>query len=200
MSYPSFRIVQYHLTDSDSHNCYTFALRYGRGLDQRFLISALATDAVGTALFLVIYENARAASSLGTVTSGADIAIAILVTSAASGAICAAIGVVRGLGVTPNTAAGLGLASFVLGLSSLFFSFAFSLTFSDNLAACGGFPPGYWTSNGELNRCSIWAVTHQNLVSITFIVVLTTAAIIFWASVITRMRSQHVRDESGRHS
>jgi hypothetical protein len=165
-------------------------------LDQRFLISALATDAVGIALFLVIYEIACRATSLSSVTSGADIAITILVISVASGAILATIGVVHRLGISPNTAAGLGLASFVLGLSSLYLSFGSVVGYGDDQAACGGFPPRYWTSNGQLNRCSIWIVSHEDWLATLFLVVLATAAIIFWASIITRVRLSEVENRN----
>jgi hypothetical protein len=165
-------------------------------LDKRFLISALATDAVGIALFLVIYEIARRATSLSSVASGADIAIIILVISAGSGAILATIGVVHRLRISSNTAAGLGLASFVLGLSSMYPSFGSVVGFGDDQAACGGFPPGYWTSNGQLNRCSIWIVSHEDWLATLFLVVLATAALIFWASIITRVRSSEVENRN----
>ncbi|HYU88593.1 MAG TPA: hypothetical protein VEL52_07895 [Candidatus Bathyarchaeia archaeon] len=165
-------------------------------MDKRFLVSAIATDAVGIALFLAIYENARIATSLSSVASRADIAISILVISVASGAILATIGVVHRLGISSNTAVGLGLASFVLGLSSLYLSFGSVVGYGDDQAACGGFPPGYWTSNGQLNRCSIWIVVHEDWLATLFLVVLATAAIIFWASIITRVRSSEVENRN----
>jgi hypothetical protein len=158
-------------------------------LDSRLLVSALVANVVGMTVFAIVYPTARTQNSLSAVASVADNAILLLTIFAGCGFVLLFVGLARRTMMSNIQAGVLGFGNFTVGIFSLIQSFGQSLEYQDDLAACGGFPPGYWTSgNVTLNRCSIFLSVRQDWVSSIFLLILLSSTIAFWAVVLTRLR------------
>ena len=164
-------------------------------LNQKFLLLALIANGIGTLVFSVLYQDIYRENSLSRVILVANVSITILALSAISGLVLTLVGLARAGSMTPKALAAMGVASFIVGIYSLFASFGSTIGYGDDTAACGGFPVGYWTNGGEVTRCSIWASAHGDLEGPIFLVILVSSAIIFWACVIRRV---HVTSQSDR--
>ena len=167
-------------------------------MDARIFYYTLGTNVLGIAIFSVIMQLAFAQTSLGTLAAFAGIAILSFVLCAIASVGLMIDGLVRRKAISHSQAGWLGVASFGLGTFALISAFLSSLQFQDSTAACGGFPPGYWTGvNATVNRCSIWATTHQDWAAGLFVLVLLVSAVIFSTCVFTRLQIMKKSEENG---
>ena len=158
-------------------------------MDWRLLVSALVANAVGIIIFSIVYPTASTQSSVSAIAAAADDAIFLLALFAASGVALVLVGIVRRRPLSYGKLVILALGNFALGAFSLFQWFGNSLGYQDNQMACGGFPPGYWTTgNVTVNRCTIWVSVHQDWVSIIYGVILLVSVIGFWAVALPILR------------
>ena len=161
-------------------------------MEWRLLVSALTANTVGIIAFAVVYPTARIQNSVSAIGTVADDAILLLALFAGSGFVLLLAGLARRMSLSYKQAGILAIGNFTIGVFSLFQWFGESIGYQDDLAACGGFPPGYWTTgNVTVNRCSIFVSVHQDWVSFIYGVVLLTSAIAFWASILNRLRLAH---------
>lgn len=172
-------------------------------LDSRLLASALVIDSIGILVFLSVYQFATSQSSLpefSTVAGDAIIAFGLFVSV---GFLLSFAGLIRQRTMTRNQAVVAALGSFALGAFSLFSALTISILYQDDLAACGGFPPGYWTTgNVTVNRCSIFYSFHQDWVSDVFWTIVLASAVIFLATLagyrLTRSTLESSRSNQAR--
>jgi hypothetical protein len=158
-------------------------------LDWRLLVSALVANAVGITIFSIVYPTVYNQNSVSTIAVAANDAILLLALFAASGFVLLLVGIVRRGPLSYRKLVILALGNFAMGVFSLFQWFGNSLEYQDNQMACGGFPPGYWTTgNVTLNRCTFWVSVHQDWVSNVYGVILLASAIEFWAVALTILR------------
>ena len=170
-------------------------------MDRRLLISALLANAVGITVFAIVYPTAPTQNSVSTVASVADNAILLLAIFTGSGFVLLFVGLARRMTMNTFQAGILGFGNLTVGVFSLIQSFGHSIEYQDDLAACGGFPPGYWTTgNVTVNRCSIFVSVHQDWVSNIFLLILLSSAIAFWAVVLTRLRLARRKAEAQESS
>jgi uncharacterized membrane protein YozB (DUF420 family) len=156
-------------------------------LDTRLLYWSLATGTAGIAIFYGLMQLVQ--TSVQTLAQFAIVAIAVFAVFSAATVLLMIAGVIRRRSITYHQTAVLGVSSFVLGIFSLFLTWGSYFEYEDAGAACGGFPPGYWTGmNAIVNRCSIWVNLHQDWAAYLYGLVLLGSAVIFWACVITRLQ------------
>ena len=158
-------------------------------LDWRLLVSALVANAVGIIIFSIVYPTVYTQTSVGAIAVAADDAIFLLAVFAASGIVLLFVGVVRRRLLSYRKLVVLALGNFAIGLFSLFQWFGNSLEYQDDHVACGGFPPGSWTTgNVTVNRCTFWVSVHQDWVSNIYGVILLASVIGFWAVALPILR------------
>ena len=151
-------------------------------MDWRLLVSALVTNAVGIIIFSIVYQTASTQSSVSAIAAAANDAIILLALFAASGFVFLLVGIVPRRPLSYRKLVILALGNFAIGVFSLFQWIGSYFEYQDNQMACGGFPPGYWTTgNVAGNRCTIWVSVHQDWVSIIYGVILLGSVIGFWA-------------------
>ena len=161
-------------------------------LDWRYLLAALLANTLGITVFSVVYQTARNQTSVSAIGAVADDAILLLTLFAGSGFVFLLAGLARRRSLSYTHSGILAFGNFTIGVFSLFLSFAESIGYQDDLATCGGFPPGYWTTgNVTVNRCSIFVSLHQDWVSDIYLLILLTSAIAFCAVILTRLRQAH---------
>ena len=153
-------------------------------MDRRFLILALAIDITGLTIFSVLYNDATNGASLNSIATNAKNAILALELSATLGGVATAIGLAHRSGLDYKTSGALSLASLALGIFVLLASLRLGIQNGDNLAACGGFPPGYWTNTG-FNRCTAWIALQEDWVARLLLAPLATLALLFCASIVS---------------
>ena len=159
-------------------------------LEDRTLLSAGMLDPTfGVGGELTVHWQPGDSSAIGAV---ADDAILLLTLFAGSGFVFLLAGLARRRSLSYTHSGILAFGNFTIGVFSLFLSFAESIGYQDDLATCGGFPPGYWTTgNVTVNRCSIFVSLHQDWVSDIYLLILLTSAIAFCAVILTRLRQAH---------
>jgi hypothetical protein len=129
-------------------------------------------------------------NSVSAVASVADNAILLLTIFTGCGLVLLFVGLTRRMKISNSHAGILAFGNLTIGIFSLIQSFSESIGYQDDLAACGGFPPGYWTSgNVTLNRCSVFVSVHQDWASNIYLVILLASANAFWAIILTRLRA-----------
>ncbi|OLE75260.1 hypothetical protein AUG19_05935 [archaeon 13_1_20CM_2_54_9] len=158
-------------------------------MDWRLLGSALIVDATGIIVFLVVYPVARMQNTIAGIASAAEYAILVLAVSVGFGLCFMILGLARRRPLSYAQASVLAMGDFALGIFSLFESVGESIGYQNELATCGGFPAGYWTTgNATVNRCSIFGSVHQDWVSDIYGVVLASSIIAFCLLIYSRLR------------
>ena len=144
-----------------------------------------------------MYPIAITQSSVNAIAAAANDAILLLGLSTGLSFGLLLVGIVRRRPLSYRKLVVLALGNFAIGVFSLFQWFGNSLEYQDNQAACGGFPPGYWTTgNVTVNRCTIWISIHQDWVSSIYGVILLASVIGFWAVALPILR-RATRESSG---
>ena len=123
-------------------------------MDFRLLVAGLLLDATTPLFFGLLWNLAVQQNAI----SLFNISIAIMLLFLGGGLVLVSYGLVRS-GVVRDWQAGvLFLGSVTLGVLVLLFEISMAIGYGDDLAACGGFPPGVvWNPKDTiLTRCDIF--------------------------------------------
>ncbi len=158
-------------------------------MDWRLLGSGLILDAISPTLFLGLLGNfATQHNSIPLI----NVSIASMTAFLLAGLAFAAYGFVR-RGIMNDTQAGaLFLGSFALGILSFTYGLSVGQGYGDDLAACGGSPPGVlWGPNDTvLTRCDIfYHVPSYSVLGWVWMIPLITATLVFVSSFLAARRN-----------